>query len=431
MRRSSRSLVVFGLVCALVGATTLTAATQAASGLDVAVYFCATTDDDLAGGSEFIAGFTGDQLDCLESAPADGVGVTVYDAATDSAIATGATSAGNAQFVLDTTASLTFYVGEDFNGTRSATFTVDEQAGAIITIVLFVDADGELEIAAVDAGAGSRDPVAGVGFTVYQADCTTTVAGEVRTDERGLARVGDLLTGAYCVRETSVPDGFLPSDDPLQVAVVAGQTASLDVSIEREPPPASVAVAGTQDAGQVLVSAFACVGAESAVEIDVRGPAAPGKHGAPGAADDGACEPINGLGFRIVLFGDEDPAPLAAATEEHGTVLLDGIPPTNGGTGPHLFRTVVSGSTFAAEFDVDDGAITTITVVVVEPGEAPAATTAATSPATATAIGGVSTLPDTGTGGVSGAGNETAWPLVGILALIGLGCAGYDRRRAA
>jgi hypothetical protein len=429
MKRSSRLLVVFGFVCALAGASTLTAATQASGHLDFTVYFCSTTDDDLAGGSEYIAGFTGDRLDCLASAPADGVAVTVYDAATDAPIATGATIDGSARFLVDATASLTFYVGEDFNDTRSGTFTVDEQAGAVVTIVLFVDADGDLEITAIDGG-GSGDPLAGVGFTVFQADCTTAVAGEVVTDERGLAHVGNLRPGTYCVRQTQVPDGFLPAADPIEATVAAGQTVSIQVTNEREPPPAGVDVAGGEDTGQVLVGAYACVGAETTVEIDVRGPAAPGKNGAPGPVDDAACEPINGLGFRVLLFGGEETAPVDGATEEHGTVLLDGIPPTDGSSGPHLFRAVVSDDVVAAEFDVEDGAITTITVVIVDLGEAPTAA-AATSPATATAVGGVSTLPDTGTGGVSGAGTVPTWPLIAMLALLSLGIADRAQRRRA
>ena len=431
MRRSRRSIVVCGLVCALAWANTLTAAAQATSRLDVTVYFCATTDDGLVGGSEFIAGFTGDQLDCLESAPADGVAVTVYDAATNAPIATGTTNGGSTRFVLDATASLTFYVGEDFNDTRSATFTLDERAGAIVTIVLFVDADGDLEIAAVDGGAGSGDPLPGAGFSVYEPDCTTAVAGEVVTDEHGVARVGDLLAGTYCVRQTKAADGFRPAEVPIEVTIVAGQTASIEVPNEREPPPPEVNLTSANDTGQVLVSAYACTGADTAVEVDVRGPAAPGKHGAPGPADDPSCEPISGLGFRVLLFGDEEPAPIDGATEEHGTILLEGIPPTNGSTGPHLFRTIVSGSTFVAEFDVDGGAITTVTVVVVEPSDAPTATTTANSPATATAVGGVSALPDTGMGGAYGGDDRTVWSLVGVLALIGLGAATYSRRRTA
>jgi hypothetical protein len=202
--------------------------------------------------------------------------------------------------------------------------------------------------------------------------------------------------------------------------------------------------------GSVVVGAFACIGAQAGVEIEVGDPTF-----AADQTDLTDCVPLNELSFSIFPFGDTNAAPITGTTNDDGngdgTVLLEGIPSTEGEVPAHLFQTVVFDSTFPATFEVAAGALTEITVIVFEPAPptepttatatgtttAPATTTStqpatATSTATAAATGTVATLPSTGSGDGFDATGNAAWLLTGALALVALGSAGYAiRRRAA
>jgi hypothetical protein len=536
MRTPVRVLGVVGLLLGLIGATAAAvgAGEPIESSFDVTVYTCSTTDDSLVGTTEYIIGLTADQLDCVEQALADGVTVTLYDDADDSVLDSGVTAGGQVSLFAPVMGTLDFYLGEDANGTASEPEEIAEGQDAIATIILFVDADGELEITKTDQETG--DPIEGAGFTLFSDDCQTAVSDEVLTDANGVATFADILAGDYCVIETTIPEGYLAVPAPISVTITAGGTEPLAVPNEAAPLPGEVLVtkyvcedddlAGTvefdfllgvdvsgcepgvdyelsledaegavvdtqatddaglaqfvelpagdytlvegaaesevftvgenetidvnvinyveEEGGQVLVSAFTCEGTQAAVEIEVSEPTAPEQVEAQG--DDELCEPAPFLGVSIYLFGDEGSEPIVGNTDEDGTILFGGIPPTDEGTGPHLFRTVVFDSDFEADFDVEDDALTAITVLIflppaptptVEPTAAatdtpaPTATTGPGTTATAAPTGTIATLPGTGAGSPLTSGGSAAWLLIACLGLLGFGAVGYALRRRA
>jgi hypothetical protein len=361
-------------------------------------------------------------VDCVNQPLDVGVGVEVTLAETGQTTQTATTDAlGQASFATfgDTTlGDVEVTVGETANGT-STTFTIPQDSpGAVVTITNFLAATGDIEINKTDELGG---PLAGAGFTLYDATCTTAVAGftEQVTDAAGFASFTGVTAGDYCVVESTVPAGYLPLD-PTLVTVVFGEVAILDLANELVPT------------GQVLIRAFLCSNAvDDSFEIEVSEPSVP----LSAAAGDGTgvgndnCVPINDLAFEIFPDGDLAATPITGTTDDDangdGTVLLN-LP-----VGTHLFATSYAGFDIESAFAIAEGGVTGVSVIIFEAVETPTATATATTTATATATGTVSALPSTGAGSPLGDGG-TAWFLVVALGLVALGSAGYAiRRRAA
>jgi uncharacterized surface anchored protein len=126
------------------------------------------------------------------------------------------------------------------------------------------DQTGELIVRTVDP---DGDPVNGACYTLFQGARPLGPVCDDADGDDGEVTFGDLRPGAYLVRQTRTPAGYLGGNDTA-VRVLAGER--IEVEVVASPRPGSVLIRKTDDGGRALANAcFSTIAVDGGAAYEV------------------------------------------------------------------------------------------------------------------------------------------------------------------